>query len=279
MYSGRATINRIIPHCVVGQVTMKRLGEIFQNPNREASSNYGCCIDGIGMYVEEKNTSWATSSYYCDSHGISIECASDSKAPYAFTDKVWNELVDLCTDICKRYGKTTLMWISDKWANRYYEPKEHEMLLSAHRFYSSKSCPGDWMFEREQKLCNEVNLRLREVPWGIRDFTKELYTYVLERDAQQRELNYWNNKMLNGMTASEVAREFFNGSEYKSYNRTDYHFVRDLYQGLLRREPEQNGYKFWMGKLAAGESREDVLEEIFKSKEFKEFCKHRNIKP
>ena len=49
-------IDRISIHCVVGQVTMQSLGEIFQI--KAASSNYGVDRDGhVGMYVEEKDRS------------------------------------------------------------------------------------------------------------------------------------------------------------------------------------------------------------------------------
>ena len=48
-------IDRISIHCVVGQCTVERIGEIFAPESREASSNYGIGLDGrIGMYVEEK---------------------------------------------------------------------------------------------------------------------------------------------------------------------------------------------------------------------------------
>ena len=47
------SIDRITPHCVVGQVTVESLGNVFASTSREASSNYGIGKDGrIGMYVE-----------------------------------------------------------------------------------------------------------------------------------------------------------------------------------------------------------------------------------
>lgn len=56
-HSGQRThaIDTITIHCVVGQCTAKRIGEIFQPTSRQASSNYGVGLDGsIGLYVEEK---------------------------------------------------------------------------------------------------------------------------------------------------------------------------------------------------------------------------------
>ncbi len=64
-HSGQRThsIDRITPHCVVGQCSVETLGNIFLPTSRQASSNYGIGVDGrVGMYVEEKNRSWCSSS-------------------------------------------------------------------------------------------------------------------------------------------------------------------------------------------------------------------------
>ena len=110
-HSGARThsIDRISPHCVVGQCSVETLGQIFAPKSRQASCNYGIGGDGrIGMYVEEKNRSWCTSSNANDQRAVTIECASDTKAPYAFRDVVYQKLIDLCVDICRRNGKTAL---------------------------------------------------------------------------------------------------------------------------------------------------------------------------
>ena len=84
-HSGQRThsIDRISPHCVVGQCTAEGLGEWFARTSTQASSNYGIDKDGrVGMYVEEKNRSWCTSSNANDQRAITIECASDKTEPY-----------------------------------------------------------------------------------------------------------------------------------------------------------------------------------------------------
>lgn len=56
-HSGQRThsIDRITPHCVVGQCSVETLGNIFLPTSRQASCNYGIGVDGrVGMYVEEK---------------------------------------------------------------------------------------------------------------------------------------------------------------------------------------------------------------------------------
>ena len=144
-HSGQRTheIDRITPHCVVGQATAERIGEIFTPTSKQASCNYGIGRDGrIVLVVEEKNRSWCSSSRENDQRAITIEVASDSKAPYAFRDEAYAALIMLCIDICKRNGKKKLLWFADKARTLAYEPKADEMVLSVHRWFAAKSCMG-----------------------------------------------------------------------------------------------------------------------------------------
>lgn len=162
-HSGQRThaIDRITPHCVVGQCSVETLGNIFAPTERQASCNYGIGADGrVGMYCEEKNRSWCSSSYANDQRAITIECASDTFAPYAFKDVVYNKLIELCVDICKRNGKKKLLWLGDKNKTLNYQPKSDEMVLTVHRWFANKSCPGDWMYQRMGDLAAKVTAKL-----------------------------------------------------------------------------------------------------------------------
>lgn len=163
-HSGKRTedVDRITPHCVVGQLKAESIGNCFPK-GRGASCNYGIGTEGkVCLIVDEAHRSWCTSSASNDQRAITIECASDAKEPYAFNDKVYNKLIDLCVDICKRYGKTKLLWIEDKDKALSYKPKDNEMLLTVHRWFANKSCPGDWMYERMGDLAAKVTKRLNE---------------------------------------------------------------------------------------------------------------------
>lgn len=162
-HSGQRThsIDRITPHCVVGQCSVETLGNIFLPTSRQASSNYGIGMDGrVGMYVEEKNRSWCSSSAANDQRAITIECASDNTEPYAFKDVVYKRLVELCIDICKRNGKTKLLWLGDRTKTLNYTPKSDEMVLTVHRWFANKSCPGNWMYARMGELASKVTATL-----------------------------------------------------------------------------------------------------------------------
>jgi len=129
--------------------------------SRQASCNYGIGPDGrVGMYVEEKNRSWCSSSNANDQRAITIECASDTFHPYAMNDKVYATLITLCTDICRRNGKKKLLWFADKNKSLNYIPAADEMVLTVHRWFANKSCPGDWLYSRLGDVAAKVTANL-----------------------------------------------------------------------------------------------------------------------
>ena len=166
-HSGQRThsIDRISPHCVVGQVTAESLGGLFAKASYKASSNYGIDKDGrVGLYVEEKNRSWCTSSNSNDQRAVTIECASDTCSPYRMNDVVYETLIELCTDICRRNGKKKLLWFGDKNKSLNYSPAPDEMIITVHRWFANKSCPGDWLYSRLGNLARKVTENLTGFP-------------------------------------------------------------------------------------------------------------------
>lgn len=159
-HSGRRKnpITIITPHCFVGQVTLENGLKVFQPASKKASCNYLIDKNGkIGLCVDEANRSWCSSSAYNDNRAVTIEVASDSKAPYAITDAAYNSLVNLMADICRRNGKKRITWIPDKSKTMSIDPADDEMLISVHRWFANKSCPGDYIYDRLQDIARRVN--------------------------------------------------------------------------------------------------------------------------
>ena len=117
-HSGKRTmpIDRISIHCMAGNLSVESCGSLFSKTTRQASSNYGIGSDGhIGLYVDEANRSWCTSSSANDQRDITIEVANTVAAhPWPVSDKAYDALIKLCVDICKRNGKNKLVWFPDK---------------------------------------------------------------------------------------------------------------------------------------------------------------------
>ena len=191
-HSGKRThaIDRITPHCVVGQCSVETLGNVFAPTSREASCQYGIGPDGrVGMYVEEKNRSWCSSSNANDQRAVTIECASDTTHPYAFKDAVYQKLIELCVDICKRNGKTKLLWLGDKNKTLNYEPASDEMVLTVHRWFANKSCPGDWMYARMGDLATKVTAQLSSSKPGKEESSTASTLYRVQTGAFSNKAN------------------------------------------------------------------------------------------
>lgn len=151
-------IDTVSIHCVVGQCSVETLGSIFASTSKEASSNYGIGYDGrIGMYVEEKDRSWCTSSASNDNRAITIEVASDTYHPYRVNDAAYKSLIKLLVDICKRNGIKKLVWSTNK-----SERMNHlnGCNMTVHRDYANKSCPGDYLYNLHRQIAKEVNAQL-----------------------------------------------------------------------------------------------------------------------
>ena len=144
-------ITKITIHHMAGNLSIESCGNIFAKASRKASSNYGIGSDGrIGMYVEEKNRSWCSSSAANDNQAITIEVANDGGAPnWHVSDKALASLIDLCTDICKRNGIVRLNFTGDASGN-----------LTQHNYFAATACPGPYLKSKFHYIANEVNKRL-----------------------------------------------------------------------------------------------------------------------
>lgn len=159
VYGRLAKIDTITIHCVVGQCSIESLGAFFSSPSKKGASNYGIGTDGrVGMYVEEKDRAWTSSSSSNDNRAVTIECASDLTPPYAINDKVYATLIKLCADICKRNGIKELKWKGDK----NLIGKIDQQNITVHRWFASTACPGDYIYNRLGQIANEVNILLKQ---------------------------------------------------------------------------------------------------------------------
>lgn len=198
----RGKIDRITPHCVVGQASAESIGYWFQKPRPIHSCNYGIGYDGkIICCLPEEFHSYCSSSGANDSRAITIECASDTYDPYAMTPAVIASLISLCVDICKRYNKTRLVWIADREAALKYQPADNEMLLTVHRWFDNKSCPGDFLYNRLGDIAltvsNELEAKpvyyetLNDIPeWGLPTIEKLIDHNAIQGDGSGLHLSY-----------------------------------------------------------------------------------------
>lgn len=134
-------IDTITIHHMAGNLSIERCGQLFADPNRDGSSNYGVGTDGrIAMYVEEKDRAWTSSSGANDHRAITIEVANDGGSPdWHVSDKALNATINLVVDICKRNGISKLVWSNNK-SDRINHKNGCNMTV--HQDFAATTCPG-----------------------------------------------------------------------------------------------------------------------------------------
>ena len=136
-------ITEICIHHCAGNISVSSLGDLWQNPNRLASSTYGINGKEVGLYVSEKDTAYCNSNAESNKRSISIEVANSTGSPdWKVSDESFETLVLLVADISKRhnFGKLIL--------------KEN---LTYHSMYSNTLCCGPYLLSKLPELCNRVN--------------------------------------------------------------------------------------------------------------------------
>ena len=146
---------------MAGNLTIEQCGALFAKSDRKASSNYGVDSKGrIGLYVDERDRSWATSNGANDNRAITIEVANDGGAETGWhvSDAAYKALIKLLVDICKRNNIRELKWKADK--SLIGHPDKQNMTV--HRWFAAKACPGDYLYALHGQIAANVNSELNK---------------------------------------------------------------------------------------------------------------------
>lgn len=143
------TIKKVTIHHMAGNLSIESCGTVFQSSN--SSANYGVGTDGrVGMYVEETDRSWASSSPSNDNQAVTMEVANSSiGGDWPVSDTALNAAIDLTVDICWRNGISSLSWTGDSSGT-----------LTVHKFFATTECPGPYLESRMPNIASSVNSRL-----------------------------------------------------------------------------------------------------------------------
>lgn len=146
-----AKIDTITIHHMAGNLSVESCGAGFADPDRNGSSNYGVDSNGrVGMYVEESDRAWTSSSRENDHRAVTIEVANDGGAPgWHVSDKALEKTIELCVDICRRNGIARLNYTGDKTGN-----------LTMHKWFAATQCPGPYLESKFPYIAEQVNARL-----------------------------------------------------------------------------------------------------------------------
>lgn len=141
-------IDRITIHHMAGNLSVETCGNVFAPSSRQASSNYGVDSQGrVGLYVDEKDRSWCSSSSANDNRAVTIEVADNKIGNgWGCSNAAMAKLILLCADICRRNGIPKLVYTGNTNGN-----------LTLHKFFANTDCPGAYLESQMPKIASEVN--------------------------------------------------------------------------------------------------------------------------
>lgn len=98
-----------------------------------------------------------------------------------------------------------------------------------------------------------------------------LYRAAFGREAETDGLRYWVNQHDGGLSLTSMARLFSGTPEFRAaYDHLgDTAFVTAIYRNILGRDPEAAGRDYWVGRLADGLARHQLLAQFSESSEHK----------
>ena len=109
-------------------------------------------------------------------------------------------------------------------------------------------------------------------------FATRLYTCCLGRDPEEDGLQYWSMALTKlEVSGYQAASLFFTLPEFQGFNTTNEEFLRRLYTTFMGRDPEEDGYNYWLALLNGGMDRNEVLKGFAASPEFQKICNRYGI--
>ena len=128
-------------------------------------------------------------------------------------------------------------------------------------------------YETEPELTPEQRTRLCVI-----NFVENLYLHALGRPFDVSGRDTWVSLIMDqGGTGTQVARGFLGSQEFLGLGLDNEGFVKALYNALFNRVPEAEEVDTWTNALAAGVTREEVINAFFASPEWARTCAYYRV--
>ena len=96
-----------------------------------------------------------------------------------------------------------------------------------------------------------------------------LYRAYFDRQPDAEGWEYWSEQFISGATLAEISFWFAQSSEFnRSTELDDQGFVQFVYANVLDREPDAEGFGYWLGQLGVNVDRGELVLYFSESAEF-----------
>jgi len=114
----------------------------------------------------------------------------------------------------------------------------------------------------------------------VEAFVTRFYQQCLSREPESAGLAYYTDHLINGTrSGADVAGNFINSPEFLARNTTKEEYLFVMYRAFFDREPDNDGWNYYLNKLNIGESRDVVFTGFIYSPEFEDLCDSYGISP
>lgn len=160
-------IDTITIHHWAGNGTLESCFNNLAYKSDPGSVNYGIDEAGtIGVMIDENMRAWTSNSPLNDHRAVTIEasnnCASKdgNKVGWTVSDKTLASIINLCADICKRNGKSKLIWCGSLAATNARSFAANEMRMTLHKWFVATGCPGPYLEGKMAYIADQVTKKL-----------------------------------------------------------------------------------------------------------------------
>jgi Negative regulator of beta-lactamase expression len=271
-------IKFIVIHYVGALGGAKENCQYYAAENRNASAHYFVGHSGeVWQSVEDKNIAWhvGANNYVhpnCrNANSIAVEMCvkKKNKTSLAATDKDWyfekvtvEATIELVKSLMKQYN------VSLQNVVRHYDVTGK--ICPNPYVYNSMGCvweefKGELAIGEENKLLNKKGDFSEMNKEQIQKIIGDMYYTILGRSADIKGLEYHTRKVLEGVSFIDVYQSFVNSEE-----GIQFYVTNILYRKLLKREPDKNGFNYFIKSLKSGNhTRETAYAEVIDSVEYK----------
>ena len=168
----------------------------FNSQDRRSSAHYFTDDTQILRIIKDEDESWAVGDGkgkygITNENSINIEMCINSDGDFT---KTYKNTIDLVKHLMDKYS------IPIDRVVRHYDA-------------SRKLCPNIWK-ENNWERWNKFKMDLINDK-DYKDFITKVYKNVLQREPDEEGLNFWNDKLKNGLTYDEFMKEIACTEEFK----------------------------------------------------------------
>ena len=158
-------------------------------------------------------------------------------------DGIWRHRYELFSPVCLNGGNCALLGFQRYTVNGFTlsnDDKDYRYQCNGIQVEGDGSNLTPWTPPARKKMAM---------------FVDQVYSSGFNDWASDDELLTWTNRLNNGYAqgqaqllaeARALCRAVFDSDEYKNVSRSDEDFITDLYNGYLGREPDPDGFNFWL---------------------------------